>query len=186
MPAIPGPERPADPDPDHPLGDDDRALWDLLGRASRPPGPGAFFTRRTLRAVANFEEERAVPAWRRRLAELFATRPWVAWSGVSCVGAAVVAALTLGGFGVRSGGPAAVAAASGGRGPEPSAEVLVAGKTPVAEEDPAGAATAAAAAVGSPGGAVRESDVGVIVDLDDLTDSNENRVWQDEDDESAS
>lgn len=172
MPAIPGPEHPADPAPD-PLADD-RALWDLLDRAPRPPEPGPFFVRRTLRAVANFEEERAVgPAWRRRLAEIFATRPRVAWSGASFVGAAAAVVLTLGVFGPRSGGPAATVL-------RPSfPEVLAAGTTPVSD-DPT------ATAVGTPEGTVRESDVGVIVDLDELTDSNENRVWQDEDDESAS
>ena len=162
--AVPGSKNPAaDPDP---LGDD-RALWDLLDRGTPPPAPGPFLTRRVLRAVACFEAERAVPAWRRRLGELFVTRPRVAWSGVSFAAAGAAVILVAGATFGRWSGPWAPRPAP------PAAALGVRGRV----DDPT---------VTLPEGTVRESDVGVIADLDELTDSNENHVWLDEDDESAS
>ena len=163
--AVPGPKNPAaDPDP---LGDD-RALWALLDRGTPPPTPGPFLTRRVLRAVACFEAERAVPAWRRWLSALFVTRPRVAWSGVSFA-AAGAAAMILAAGGTFSWWSVPWAP----RPAPPAAALEVRGMV----NDPTFAL---------PERAVRESDVGVIADLDELTDSNENHVWLDEDDESAS
>ncbi len=167
MPAAPGPENPAADS----LADDP-ALWELLDRAPRPPAPGPWFAHRVLRAVACFEAERAVPAWRRRWDAMVATRPrvsWGIWSGATFAGAAgAVTVLAVGTF-TRWSSPGATTHQAA-----PAVVATAAAGNP--GEEPAGV----------PEGAVREGDVSVIADLDELTETNENRVWLDEDDESAS
>ena len=142
---------------------DDPALWDLLDRAVPPPKPGPFLTRRVLREVATFEAERAVPVWR-RLGELFATRPRIAWSGASFAAAGAAMLLAVGTMG-RWAVPFA---------PHHFAPAAVTeGKSMVEPAD-------------LPQGEVRESDIHIIADLEELTDTDENHVWLNEDDESGS
>lgn len=177
MPAVPGPENLAATSVDPLKGDS--ALWDLLDRAPRPSAPGPFFERRVLRAVACFEAERAVPGWRRRWDALVAAAPprgfaW-SWSGASFAGAAVAVLLTFGTFN-RWSGPT-----SGSRRHHHDGAPGMAAATAPERNSVDGSA-----AQPQERGAVRESDVNVIADLDEVTESNENHVWLDEDDENAS
>lgn len=171
--ADPSPEDSPTPDP---LAGD-RTLWALLDRATPPPAPGPFFVRRVRRAVANLEEEaRRTPAWRRWLAERLLAPPartipgrrkktsMVAWSGASFAGVAAAAVLATAIFGLR---------------PVPSAHHRHHRSRPSLQPPPA---TETPDAAGLDDGTfLRDGDVGVIADLDELLDSNEYRVWQDDD-----
>jgi len=72
--------------------DQDQALWDLLGRASKP-GPSPFFTRNVLREIRNQPQRRGIFA-------LFGT--WTAGNlrrGVLALSAATALVLAMGSLG---------------------------------------------------------------------------------------
>ena len=110
-----------------------------------------------------------MPAWRRHLGGFFAARPRLAWSGASFVGVAAAVLLTAGTFGLWPGGSPRASR----RHVRPTA--------PVAED------VEPSTDVAAPGGTtIRAEDAAVIVHLDELTETNDNAVWLDDDDESAS
>lgn len=135
---------------------DDPGLWHTLGRSRQPPAPGAHFTHRVLREVARLEEE--IPAWRRWLGRPRAF-DWLAAHRRPALGAAAALVLTTA-VTVRL-------LPTAGQPPAPGLKNVPTPEVP-----------AAVSMLTLEG--VSEGDVGVISDLDELLETDENHLWLDD------
>ncbi len=151
----------------------DAALWDLLGRARPPAPPSPYFARRVLREVAALEEGR------REAREGGGWGALAAFLGLHrrprllAAAAAGVALLALTGTGILWHASA----------PEEGARLA-------RQEVPAASSLSASTGGGEEAGdegmgvglePVTDRDLAVIADLEDLLDTQENRIWLEDD-----
>ena len=156
----------------------DRALWDLLGRARRPAPPSPYFSRRVLREVGLWEEEetakrsRHADGWWQRLvvnpAELFRPRAALAWGASAVAGAMALTWLFAPGSwqqapSPRDGSPAVAVAPFAQRGDDASPGDDFESDLGLIPES------------------INDHDLAVIADLDELLETNENRAWLEDD-----
>ncbi len=149
------------PQPGEQLSAEDRALWELLGRARQPVAPSPYFTRRVLREVAFREEEEAADRsggdgggwWRRVFAAGGGWRPRFAAATAGVVLAGLFGFGLLRMASVANDGSAAPFAQTNG------------------DRDELGLVPES----------LSDRDLAVIADLDDLLDNQQNRAWLEDD-----